>query len=88
MSWVGVTPEAARKSDCLGCAVLLCHVCLFDLAGFFLSSFSSLIIALRSARVVVPSSCKQEVVGSSPTGRAEFFSESFLSTCYLSSTSF
>ena len=31
------------KSDCLGCAVLLCHVCLFDLACFFLSSFSSLI---------------------------------------------
>ena len=32
-----------RKSDCLGCAVLLCLVCLFDLACFFLSSFSSLI---------------------------------------------
>ena len=31
------------KSDCLGCAVLLCLVCLFDLACFFLSSFSSLI---------------------------------------------
>ena len=28
---------------CLGCAVLLCLVCLFDLACFFLSSFSSLI---------------------------------------------
>ena len=27
-----------RKSDCLGCAVLLCLVCLFDLACFFLSS--------------------------------------------------
>ena len=26
-----------------GCAVLLCLVCLFDLACFFLSSFSSLI---------------------------------------------
>ena len=25
------------KSDCLGCAVLLCLVCLFDLACFFLS---------------------------------------------------
>ena len=25
-------------SDCLGCAVLLCLVCLFDLACFFLSS--------------------------------------------------
>ena len=32
----------SRKSDCLGCAVLLCLVCLFDLACFFLSSFSSL----------------------------------------------
>ena len=32
-----------RKSDCLGCIVLLCLVCLFDLACFFLSSFSSLI---------------------------------------------
>ena len=30
-----------RKSDCLGCAVLLCLVCLFDLACLFLSSFSS-----------------------------------------------
>ena len=28
-----------RKSDCLGCAVLLCFVCLFDLACSFLSSF-------------------------------------------------
>ena len=28
-----------RKSDCLGCAVLLCLVCLFDLACFFLPSF-------------------------------------------------
>ena len=27
-----------RKSDCLGCAVLLCLVCLFDLACFFLPS--------------------------------------------------
>ena len=27
-----------RKSDCLGYAVLLCLVCLFDLACFFLSS--------------------------------------------------
>ena len=33
----------SRKSDCLGCAVLLCLVCLLDLAYFFLSSFSSLI---------------------------------------------
>ena len=31
------------KSDYLGFAVLLCLVCLFDLACFFLSSFSSLI---------------------------------------------
>ena len=29
------------KSDCLGCAVLLCLVCLFDLACFFLSSLNS-----------------------------------------------
>ena len=28
---------------CLGCAMLLCLVCLFDLACFFLPSFSSLI---------------------------------------------
>ena len=26
----------SRKSDCLGCAVLLCLVCLFDLACFYL----------------------------------------------------
>ena len=32
-----------QLSDCLGCAVLLYLVCLFDLACFFLSSFSSLI---------------------------------------------
>ena len=41
VSWVRVPPEAAhfsRKSDCLGCAVLLCLVCLFDVACFFLSS--------------------------------------------------
>ena len=43
VSWVRVPPQAARKSDCLGCAVLLCLVCLFDLACFFLFSFSSLI---------------------------------------------
>ena len=30
-----------RTSDCLGCAVLLCLVCLFDLACFYLPSFSS-----------------------------------------------
>ena len=43
VSWVRVPPVFSRKSDCLGCAVLLCLVCLFDLACFFLSSFSSLI---------------------------------------------
>ena len=47
VSWVRVPPEAAhffsRKSDCLGYAVLLCLVCLFALACFFLSSFTSLI---------------------------------------------
>ena len=31
----------SRKSDCLGCAVLLCLVCLFDLACFFLPSHLS-----------------------------------------------
>ena len=41
VSWVRVPPEAAhfsRKSDCLGCAVLLCLVCLTLLASFFLIS--------------------------------------------------
>ena len=33
----------SRKSDCLGCAVLLCLVCLFDLACFFLPSHLSFI---------------------------------------------
>ena len=46
VSWVRVPPEAAHfflgKSDCLGCAVLLCLVCLFDLACFFLPSHPSL----------------------------------------------
>ena len=37
------TYTSTRKSDCFGCAVLLCLVCLFDLACFFLPSFSSLI---------------------------------------------
>ena len=33
----------ARKSDCLGCVVLLClNCCLFDLACFFLPSHFSL----------------------------------------------
>ena len=40
VSWVRVPPEAVRKSDGLGYAVLLCLV---DLACFFLPSFSSLI---------------------------------------------
>ena len=49
VSWVRVPPEAAhfsRKSDCLGCAVLLCLVCLFDLLSFFLppSSFKNMYI--------------------------------------------
>ena len=43
VSWVRVPPEAAHFFYCLGCAVLLCLVCFFDLACFFLSSFSSLI---------------------------------------------
>ena len=33
----------SRKSDCLGCAVLLCLVCLFDFACFFLSSHLSFV---------------------------------------------
>ena len=45
VSWVRVPPEAAhfsRKSDCLGCAVLLCLVCLTLLSSFFLPSHLSL----------------------------------------------
>ena len=42
VSWVRVPPEAAHfswKSDCFGCAVLLCFVCLLTLlASFFLIS--------------------------------------------------
>ena len=47
MSWVRVPPEAAhfsRKKDCLGCAVLLCLVCLFDLASFFHLSFKNMYV--------------------------------------------
>ena len=48
----------SRKSDCLGCAVLLCLVCLFDLACFFLSSFSSLIKHMyKLVRLVLYTSC-------------------------------
>ena len=54
--WVRVPPEAAHfflgKSDYLGCAVLLCLVCLFDLACFFLSSFSSLIKNMYSTNAL------------------------------------
>ena len=42
-----------RKSHYLGCAVLLCFVCLFDLACFFLSSFSSLIKTCTAVHVYV-----------------------------------
>ena len=52
--WVRVPPEAAnfsRKSDCLGCAVLLCLVvCLTLLASFF-SSFSSHIKNMHNTQV-------------------------------------
>ena len=41
VSWVRVPPVFSRKSDCLGCAVLLCLVCLFNLACFFLPSHLS-----------------------------------------------
>ena len=43
-----VLPQVVERGTCIyiiivrGCAVLLCLVCLFDLACFFLSSFSSL----------------------------------------------
>ena len=46
MSWVESHPRQLiflRKSDCLGCAVLLCLVCLTLHACFFHHSFSSLI---------------------------------------------
>ena len=48
-----------RKNDCLGCAVLLCLVCLFDLACFFLPSFSSLIktCTCTITPVAVPTIC-------------------------------
>ena len=46
----------SRKSDCLGCAVLLCLVCLFDLACFFLSFFLHLktYIIMRSHVITCP----------------------------------
>ena len=51
MSWVRVPPEAAhflRKSDCLGCAVLLCLVVrLTLLASFFLPSHISVYMYLQ-----------------------------------------
>ena len=50
VSWVRVPPEVANFYDCLGCAVLLCLVCLFDLACFFLPSFSHL--SLKHVHVV------------------------------------
>ena len=46
----------SRKSDCLEGTVLLCLVCLLDLACFFLSSFSSLMymyMGMVGASVVV-----------------------------------
>ena len=49
----------SRKSDCLGCAVLLCLVCLFDLltllASFFLPShlsFKNMYIHVQRVQVV------------------------------------
>ena len=44
VSWFRVPPEAVFFTaffHCLGCAVLLCLVCLFDLASFFLPSHLS-----------------------------------------------
>ena len=46
-----------RKSDCLGCAVLLCLVCLLDLACFFLPSFSSLIKTCISICITCTCTC-------------------------------
>ena len=47
VSWVRVPPRQlifSRKSDCLGCAVLLCLVCLTLLASFFHLSFKNMYI--------------------------------------------
>ena len=53
VSWVRVPPEAAHFFYCLGCAVLLCLVCLFDLAC--LLSFFLLISHLGYAKRVLAS---------------------------------
>ena len=45
-------PRQLRKSDCLGCAVLLCLVCLFDLACFFLPS-----LIFKNVYVCIHSNC-------------------------------
>ena len=69
MSWVRVPPEAALlffwKSDCLGCAVLLCLVCLFDLACFFLSFFHLSFKNMYDAHIVgvVPPYNDEETCG-------------------------
>ena len=55
VSWFESHPRQlifSRKSDCLGCAVLLCLVCLFDLACFFFSSFSSLIYVYSQTKII------------------------------------
>ena len=61
VSWVRIPSEAANllwKSDCLGCAVLLCLVvCITLLASFFLPS-SSLINKRKQGKVIDPT-CKR-----------------------------
>ena len=50
MSWVRVPPRQlifSRKSDCLGCAVLLCLVCLTLLAFFLLISHMYMYIYIQ-----------------------------------------
>ena len=78
MSWVRVPPEAARKSDCLGCAVLLCLVCLALLASFFLPShlsFKNMYIVYTSTTEGTLSLsvcvCVSEMCADSATGRGD-----------------
>ena len=49
-----------RKSDCFGCAVLVCFVCLFDLACFFL--LSSSLINMYTCNVHVYYTCNDLVM--------------------------
>ena len=67
------------KSGCLGCAVLLCLVCLFDLACFFLSHLSlktCTCIYLLSPNLSFP-------LPSSPSPSSPVLGDDFLSTLCL-----